>query len=130
MMLKYPFEIRGYGEIKNEDAFELFKEHYLHSMRTLHNMRVEDSKIKEKENIVIHVDGGVVQYVYADHPENLLVTLVDDDNVEQGDVIVYQGNYGVNQIEGNFQEFVENISTETIYVFLSAPDYSKEYEEK
>lgn len=128
--MKFPFEIPGYGEIVDENAFELFKTHYLYLAKTVHNQRIEASKKTYPINVVIQVTNGVVEYVYSDAPEDILVTLVDNDNIREGDIIITQGEYGVDIIDEDFENFIQKISDEDVFVFLHGPNCSKEYEEK
>lgn len=57
-------------------------------------------------DIIIHVHSGCVWGVYSDEPDKVTVTLVDDDNIEQGDADIYRGNYGVDPCQATFRDTV------------------------
>lgn len=105
-MIKYPFNIPGYGMIQDESALNLFIKHYEYINERMRMLINDNVRLYNQipNNVVLWIQGGALQEVVAEYKHNIAVTLIDIDNlkVEQEDNInpieIVLGDYPVNQL--------------------------------
>jgi len=57
-------------------------------------------------DIIIHVHGGVIWDIVSSEADKVTVTLVDDDEIEQGETDIYRGNYPVSPMLRDFRDSI------------------------
>jgi hypothetical protein len=118
-MLNFPFQIPGYGIIQDEEALKLFNKHYEWIVERSRLLNNDNQRLYNQipNDILIVINTGNLQEVFATYPGNVIVTLVDIDNLEVQEqdsdespfvATVTQGNMEVTQMIEDLKYYVNN----------------------
>lgn len=115
-MIDYPFKIPGYGIIQDEEALKLFMEIYKNNMERLRLLVSDNERLYNQipNNIMLWIKGGVLQDIVAQYKDNVQVTVLDLDNLQEEDdeinpIEIVIGDYPIDELWMTPEEYVKTI---------------------